>query len=173
MNSKDITTLKIGLLGGGQLGRMMIQSAINYNLDISVLDPDPNAPCAHLVESFTTGKLTDEEVVFDWGKDFDLITIEIENVSVNALKKLATKGVKIFPQPEIIELIQNKRKQKTFYKANRIPTADFILTENAEEVRSHQPGPLHFRRRNPADAGRRVRIRAIADGSHCARTDAR
>ncbi len=136
MSKPDITSLKIGVLGGGQLGRMMIQSAINYNLDISVIDPDPNAPCAHLVENFSVGKLTDEEAIYDWGKGFDLITIEIENVSVPALKRLQNEGVKVYPQPEIIELIQDKRKQKTFYKANRIPTADFVLTENQADVAS-------------------------------------
>lgn len=138
MPSKDITDLKIGVLGGGQLGRMMIQSAINYNLDISILDPDANAPCAHLVKNFTVGKLTDEQLVYDWGKNFDLITIEIENVSVAALKKLQSEGVSVYPQPEIIELIQDKRKQKTFYKANRIPTSDFVLTENAADVSNYK-----------------------------------
>lgn len=137
MMEQDITNLKIGVLGGGQLGRMMIQSAINYNLDISILDPDPNAPCASLVENFQVGKLTDPELVYQWGKAFDLITIEIEHVSVAALKKLQAEGVKVFPQPEIIELIQDKRKQKTFYKANGIPTADFVLTETKEDVRKH------------------------------------
>lgn len=135
--SKEISDLKIGVLGGGQLGRMMIQSAINYNLDISILDPDPNAPCAHLVADFQVGALTDEAAVFEWGRKFDLITIEIENVSVSALKKLQAEGIMVYPQPEIIELIQDKRKQKTFYKANRIPTADFVLTDTKEEVRSH------------------------------------
>ena len=134
---KDITNLKIGVIGGGQLGRMLVQSAINYNLDISVIDPDPNAPCAHLVENFTIGKLTDEEVIYEWGKSFDLVTIEIENVSVLALKRLEKEGIKVHPQPEIIELIRDKRKQKTFYRAHRIPTADFVLTENAEDVQSH------------------------------------
>jgi len=133
----DINNLKIGVLGGGQLGRMMIQSAIDYNLDISILDPDPNAPCANLVENFKVGQLTDESLVYDWGKQFDLITIEIENVSVEALKKLEGEGVAVYPQPEIIELIQDKRKQKTFYKANRIPTSEFVLTENKEEVKSY------------------------------------
>lgn len=137
MQEKDITDLKIGVLGGGQLGRMMIQSAINYNLDISVLDPDPNAPCAHLVENFQVGKLTDEELVYEWGKELDVVTIEIENVSVSALKRLKEDGKVVYPQPEIIELIQDKRKQKTFYKANRIPTADFILTDNAEDVKAN------------------------------------
>ena len=134
--SKEINDLKIGVLGGGQLGRMMIQSAINYNLDISVLDPDPNAPCADLVENFQVGKLTDGALVFEWGKAFDLVTIEIENVSVAALKRLQSEGVEVYPQPEVIELIQDKRKQKTFYKANRIPTADFVLTDSKEEVKA-------------------------------------
>jgi 5-(carboxyamino)imidazole ribonucleotide synthase len=136
MPKKDITSLKIGVLGGGQLGRMMIQSAINYNLDISVLDPDPNAPCAHLVQHFSVGALTDESLVYGWGKGLDLITIEIENVSVAALKRLQSEGVKVYPQPEIIELIQDKRKQKTFYKAQRIPTSEFVLTENSSDVKA-------------------------------------
>ena len=97
MNDKDLTHLRIGVLGGGQLGRMMIQSAINYNLDISIMDPDPNAPCAHLVEQFTAGKLTDEATVVEWGKNFDLITIEIENVNTQALKKIAGNGSQNFP----------------------------------------------------------------------------
>ncbi len=138
MVQKDITDLKIGVLGGGQLGRMMIQSAINYNLDISILDPDPNAPCAHLVKNFQVGKLTDADLVYEWGKGFDLITIEIENVSTDALKKLKSEGVSVFPQPEIIELIQDKRKQKSFYQENGIPTAEFVLTENKVEVQDYK-----------------------------------
>ncbi|MBC6401029.1 MAG: 5-(carboxyamino)imidazole ribonucleotide synthase [Ekhidna sp.] len=134
--SKGINDLKIGVLGGGQLGRMMIQSAINYNLDISILDPDPNAPCAHLVEHFQVGSLTDEEQVYHWGQAFDLITIEIENVSVAALKRLESEGKKVYPQPGVIELIQDKRKQKTFYKAGSIPTADFVLTDTKDEVKA-------------------------------------
>lgn len=125
------------MLGGGQLGRMMIQSAMSYNLDISILDPDENAPCAHLVKNFQVGKLTDYDTVYKWGKQFDLITIEIENVNTEALKKLSGEGIEVFPQPEIVELIQDKRRQKTFYKANRIPTSEFILTENAEEVKAN------------------------------------
>ena len=137
MPKPDITSLKIGVLGGGQLGRMMIQSAINYNLDISILDPDPNAPCANLVGNFSVGKLTDEKSVLNWGKGFDLLTIEIENVSVSALRKLSEQGIKVYPQPDIIEIIQDKRKQKMFYQTNHIPTADFVLTENREDVVAH------------------------------------
>lgn len=131
---KDVTDLRIGVLGGGQLGRMMLQSAIDYNLEINMIDPDPNAPCAKISNSFVQGDLLDYDAVMAFGKDMDVLTIEIEAVNTQALKNLQNAGKKVFPQPEIIELIQDKRKQKTFYKANRIPTADFILTENKEEV---------------------------------------
>lgn len=127
---------KLGILGGGQLGRMLIQSGIDFNIDFSVLDPDPSAPCSALTE-FKVGKLTDFDAVMAFGNACDVITIEIENVNTSALKALAKQGKKVFPQPEVIELIQDKRIQKTFYKDNGIPTADFILTENAEDVRKN------------------------------------
>jgi 5-(carboxyamino)imidazole ribonucleotide synthase len=96
--------IKIGVLGGGQLGRMMIQSAINYNLYVCCLDPDPNAPCRYMANEFTKGSLTDYKTVYNFGKDKDLITIEIENVNVEALYALQKEGKKIFPQPEVIEI---------------------------------------------------------------------
>lgn len=133
--SKSITQ-RIGVLGGGQLGRMLIQSGIDFNIHFSVLDPDVSAPCQP-ISNFTHGKLTDFETVVDFGKNCDLITIEIENVSVAALKELVKQGKNVFPQPEIIELIQDKRTQKEFYKKNNIPTADFILVENKDEVAKH------------------------------------
>lgn len=132
--SKTIQQLNIGILGGGQLGRMMIQSAINLNLNISVLDPDKNAPCRHLVKKFTQGSLTDFETVYDFGKDKDLITIEIENVNIEALKALEKEGKKVFPQPHIIELIQDKGSQKMFYQRNNIPSPDFFLVENKKQI---------------------------------------
>lgn len=124
---------KIGILGGGQLGRMLIQSGIDFNIHFSVLDPDASAPCAS-ISSFTHGKLTDYQNVVDFCKNCDLITIEIENVNVEALKELVRQGKKVFPQPEVIELIQDKRTQKEFYKRHQIPTAEFILTKNKQEV---------------------------------------
>lgn len=133
---KSAFSKKIGVLGGGQLGRMMIQSAIDLNLDVAVLDPDPNAPCKDLVANFSVGALTDFDTVFAFGKGCDLITIEIENVNTEALKALQKEGKEVFPQPEVIELIQDKRQQKTFYKANRIPTSDFVLTEQAQDVKN-------------------------------------
>lgn len=133
MSQKFYQEFKLGILGGGQLGRMLIQSGIDWNINFSILDPDSSAPCKSLAE-FTTGKLTDYQTVMDFGKSCDLITIEIENVNVSALKELERQGKKVFPQPAVIELIQDKRIQKQFYKDHQIPTADFILTENKEEV---------------------------------------
>jgi 5-(carboxyamino)imidazole ribonucleotide synthase len=125
---------QIGILGGGQLGRMLIQSAIDFNIHFSVLDPDAEAPCSKL-SSFTHGKLTDFNTVVNFGKELDLLTIEIENVSVAALKELVRQGKKVYPQPEIIELIQDKRTQKEFYRKNNFATADYILTDTKEDVK--------------------------------------
>lgn len=131
---KSIEEIQLGILGGGQLGRMLVQSALDFNIDISVLDPDSNAPCKDIVSKFEVGKLTDFDTVYDFGKKCDLVTIEIENVNTEALKKLSAEGVKVFPQPEIIELIKDKRIQKQYYLDNDIPTAEFILTDNKETV---------------------------------------
>lgn len=125
---------RLGVLGGGQLGRMLWQAAINLNLELHFLDPDPQAPCSKLGPNFTVGKLTDYDTVMQWGEQLDLITIEIENVNVAALKALRDQGKSIYPQPEIIELIQDKRTQKAFYKDNKIPTAEFILVEDRADV---------------------------------------
>ena len=124
---------KIGILGGGQLGRMLIQAGIDLNLNFKVLDPDQNGPCSKLAE-FHCGKLTDYETVLKFGSTCDVITIEIENVNTEALKQLQILGKKIYPEPEIISLIQDKRKQKEFYKKIGIPTAEFILVENKQDV---------------------------------------
>lgn len=136
MNNAFQQNFKVGILGGGQLGRMLVQSGIDFNIAFSVLDPDPEAPCKGLAD-FHVGKLTDYDTVLNFGRSCDIITIEIENVNTQALKELAKAGKKVFPQPEIIELIQDKRTQKTFYKNSRIPTAPFYLTENKQEVLLH------------------------------------
>ena len=130
--------LKIGVLGGGQLGRMMIQSAINYNLYICCLDPDAQAPCKHFAHEFTKGSLTDYDTVYKFGKDKDIITIEIENVNVDALKQLQKEGKKVFPQPEVIELIKDKGLQKMFYQRNDIPSPDFFLVENKQQIEKYR-----------------------------------
>jgi len=137
MFPKSIQELNIGILGGGQLGRMLIQSAIDYNLTISILDPDKNAPCKHLVKTFVNGSITDYDTVYKFGKDKDLITIEIENVNIEALKKLEKEGKTVYPQPHIIEMIQDKGLQKMFYQRNNIPSPDFFLTETKEQINKY------------------------------------
>ena len=116
---------------------MLIQSGIDFNIPFSVLDPDAHAPCSSLAE-FTVGKLTDYDKVLTFGNECEVITIEIENVNTDALQELASRGKRVFPQPAIIKLIQDKRLQKIFYRDSKIPTADFILVENANDVRLHR-----------------------------------
>lgn len=128
----------IGVLGGGQLGRMLIQSGINLNLHFHVLDPDKNAPCAGIANKFSTGQLTEAEAVYAFGKKADLITIEIESVNVEALKRLRDEGKEVFPQPEIIEIIQDKGLQKMFFSRNDIPSPDFFLVENKEQIEKYK-----------------------------------
>jgi 5-(carboxyamino)imidazole ribonucleotide synthase len=132
----------IGVLGGGQLGRMLIQSGINLNLHFHVLDPDKNAPCAGIANKFFTGKLGDANDVYAFGKKAELITIEIESVNVEALKKLEAEGKEVYPQPEIIEIIQDKGLQKMFFSRNNIPSPDYFLVENKDQIqryKSHFP----------------------------------
>ena len=124
----------IGMLGGGQLGRMLIQSGMDINLQINALDPDKHAPCNYLANKFTVGSLSDYDTVYNFGKKADIITIEIENVNVAALKQLEKEGKEVYPQPHIIETIQDKGLQKIFFQRNNIPTPDFFLIENKEEI---------------------------------------
>ena len=126
--------LQLGILGGGQLGRMLIQEAINYNVNVHILDPDKNAPCRKLCNRFECGSLSDFETVYNFGKDLDMITIEIEKVNVDALEKLENEGVLVYPQSRIIRLIQDKGLQKQFFKQNDIPTAPFQLISTKENL---------------------------------------
>ncbi|QEC79180.1 5-(carboxyamino)imidazole ribonucleotide synthase [Mucilaginibacter ginsenosidivorax] len=134
--------LKLGILGGGQLGRMLIQQAINYNVTVKILDPDREAPCRKLCDEFTVGSLGDYETVYNFGKTVDLLTIEIEKVNVDALEQLEKEGVLVYPQSRIIRLIQDKGLQKQFFKENDIPTADFqIISSPRELLQSTIPFP--------------------------------
>lgn len=134
MSNKSVQSQKLGILGGGQLGRMIVQSALDYNIDINILDPDENAPCKNIATEFSVGSLNDFDTVYEFGKNCDIITVEIENVNVQALKKLQEEGKKVYPQPEVIGLIQNKVKQKNFYRDNSIPTSPFIETIDKADV---------------------------------------
>lgn len=132
------SNFKLGVLGGGQLGRMLIQSCVNLDVYTSVMDPDSQAPCAGFSNEFRKGTITDYESVYNFGKQVDLLTIEIENVNIKALYKLESEGIPVYPQPRVIEIIQDKRIQKQFYKDNGIPTADFVLIETQEDIKKHE-----------------------------------
>lgn len=128
---------KLGILGGGQLGRMFIQEAINFDVNVYILEKGDDNPAASAAFQYTNGDIQNFDDVYAFGKDKDVLTIEIENVNIAALKKLEKEGVKVYPQPHIIELIQDKGAQKAFYEKNNIPTAPFYLIENRNEISSY------------------------------------
>jgi 5-(carboxyamino)imidazole ribonucleotide synthase len=109
---------------------MLIQAAMNLNLRVHVMDPDPNAPCRSVCDAFTCGPITDADAVERFGRTTDLVTIEIENVSVEGLERLARAGTPVYPQPSVIRTIQDKGVQKEFLRSHGIPTAEFALLEN-------------------------------------------
>jgi len=116
---------KLGILGGGQLGKMMLYETRKWDVYTKVLDASPDAPSSMSCNEFVQGSLLDYDTVYNFGKDVDILTIEIENVNLDALEKLEDEGVKVYPQPKALRIIQNKAKQKLFYVDNDIPTADF------------------------------------------------
>ncbi len=128
---------KIGILGGGQLGRMLLQAGANYPAETFVMENDPTCPAGHLCNHFTKGDITNYDDVYNFGKTLDAVTIEIESVNVDALKKLKADGVKIYPSPSALEIIKNKILQKQFYIENQIPTSEFIITKNKNELSNH------------------------------------
>lgn len=149
--------LKLGILGGGQLGRMLIQESINYNITTHVLDPDGDAPCKNLCSKFVKGSLTDYQTVYDFGKEVDLLTIEIEKVNVDALEQLENEGVIVYPQSRVIRLIQDKGIQKQFFKENDIPSSPFrLIQDKAELVNGDFPMPFIQKLRKDGYDGRGV-----------------
>jgi 5-(carboxyamino)imidazole ribonucleotide synthase len=160
--------LRLGILGGGQLGRMLIQQAINYNVTVKVLDPDREAPCRKLCDEFTVGSLSDYETVYKFGKKVDLLTIEIEKVNVDALEQLEKEGVQVYPQARIIRLIQDKGLQKQFFKENDIPTAEFQVISSAEHLKNSRiPFPYIQKLRRDGYDGKGVY--KVADESYLAK----
>ena len=129
---------KCGILGGGQLGRMLLQAAANYPVETFVLENDPDCPAAHLCHHFVEGDIRNFEDVYNFGKGLHAITIEIESVNVDALEKLEAEGVKVFPRPAALRIINNKILQKEFYKAHQLPTAPFVVTQNLHDLHNQQ-----------------------------------
>lgn len=130
--------MKIGILGGGQLGRMLIQNALKYDDEWYTLDPAKDAPCAN-ISYFTQGNFNDYKDVLEFGKGKDIISIEIEHVNVDALFELENQGVKVIPSPTIIKTIQQKILQKEFYKNHQIPSPEFQIIQNKTETNFPPP----------------------------------
>tara|TARA_B100000686_G_scaffold168769_1_gene176109 strand:+ start:29939 stop:31093 length:1155 start_codon:yes stop_codon:yes gene_type:complete len=136
---------KLGILGGGQLGKMLLYSSRKWDIYTAVMDPNEKAPARLACNEFSQGDLMDYEAVYNFGKKVDLLTIEIENVNVKALLDLKKEGLKVYPQPEILEIIQNKTLQKKFYIQNKIPTAGFREFKDLDSLKnSIAKGNLSF-----------------------------
>ena len=125
----------IGILGGGQLGKMMLSVTRKWDIKTKVMDPNEDAPSRIGCNKFVKGNLMNYENVFDFGKDVDILTIEIENVNTEALDALEKKGIKVYPQSSILKIIQNKCHQKQFYQKNKIPTARFQIFGSKEKLK--------------------------------------
>jgi 5-(carboxyamino)imidazole ribonucleotide synthase len=126
---------RIGILGGGQLGKMLTQAAMNFDLHLSIMDSSPDAPCEPYCHNFVLGDLNDFDAVYEFGRQVELLTIEIENVNVPALKKLEDEGILVSPSPEIIGVIQDKGNQKEFLRKHGIPTAGFVYLDGAGDLK--------------------------------------
>jgi 5-(carboxyamino)imidazole ribonucleotide synthase len=138
---------KVGILGGGQLGKMLLYNTRKFDIYTCVLDPNPEAPCKIACNEFFVGDLMDFDTVFEFGKKVDTLTIEIENVNVDALSALEKEGVKVYPSAETLATIQNKAKQKLFYVDHGLPTADFKRYAYIDELKraiKHNVQPLPF-----------------------------
>lgn len=129
--------LKVGILGGGQLGRMLLQAATNYPVETAVLENDPDCPAAPFCHHFTKGDIRNFNDVYSFGRTLDRLTIEIEDVNIEALEKLAQEGVVVIPDPSVLRLIKNKVLQKKYYQEHRIPTAAFLITQSRAELKEH------------------------------------
>ena len=126
----------LGILGGGQLGKMLLAETRKFDIQTYVLDPSDEAPCKIGCNQFFKGDLMDFETVYNFGKKANVVTFEIELVNLEALEKLENEGIKVFPSPKTLRLIQNKGIQKDFYIKKNIPTADYRRFETTETLKS-------------------------------------
>lgn len=129
--------MRIGILGGGQLGRMLLEEAVNYPVETYVLESGKNPPAASLCHHFVEGDIRDYDTVYRFGKLVEVLTIEIENVNLEALFKLEEEGLKIYPRPQALKIIKDKGLQKQFYTHHQIPTPEFHLLERKYELNNY------------------------------------
>lgn len=144
-NNYFSSDFKLGILGGGQLGKMLLYETRKFDIHTKVLETSNEAPCRIACDEFILGSLMDFDAVYNFGKLVDILTIEIENVNLDALEKLEQEGVKVYPPTNTLRTIQNKATQKLFYTDNGIPTADFSRFAYASEIKDAiENGGLEF-----------------------------
>jgi 5-(carboxyamino)imidazole ribonucleotide synthase len=132
---RGIFNHKIGIIGGGQLGKMILNETNKWSLNISILDSNKNSPCKNLCNGFYVGDLLDYETVLNFGRQCDLITYEIEHINTQALFDLEKEGIIVYPKAETLKIIQDKNSQKEFYKKNELPTADFSFYKSIDDLK--------------------------------------
>ena len=125
----------IGILGGGQLGKMTLEVSNKWGIKIYILDPDENCPSKSLCNKFFQGDLMDFNTVYNFGKEVDIITIEIENINVEALEQLKKENKIVYPQPQVLKIVQDKSLQKEFYFNNNIPSTPFKIFNSKDEIK--------------------------------------
>ena len=125
---------KIGIIGGGQLGKMILDETNKIDLEVSILDPNKNSPCKNLTKNFIQGDFNDFDTVLNFGLAHDIISYEIEHINVDALDELVSKGIEVQPSPEILRIIQDKNLQKSFFKENNFPTSDFSYFNSKNDL---------------------------------------
>lgn len=128
------TSVKLGILGGGQLGKMLLAETQKWDIYTCVLDPSSHAPCANICNAFYQGDLMDYETVYNFGKNVDFVTVEIEHINTQALEQLQKEGVRVFPQPEVLKTIQHKGTQKDFFIKHKLPTVPYKRFESKEDL---------------------------------------
>ena len=127
---------KLGILGGGQLGKMLLQVTSRLSIKTNILDPSEDSPCKNLCNEFEIGNLMDFDSVYQFGKKCDLVTFEIEHVNIEALEKLESEGTKVYPSSKTLKIIQNKNLQKQFFIDNNIPTSDFYYFKSPKDFKN-------------------------------------
>ncbi len=136
------SNFKLGVLGGGQLGRMLLTETQKFDIYTLILDNAKNAPCADICNEFYQGDLMDFQAVYNFGKRVNLLTIEIEHINIDALLQLEKEGLTIYPQPKILQIIQHKGKQKDFFVENNIPTAKYKRFKNTSDLKNEAMPPF-------------------------------
>jgi 5-(carboxyamino)imidazole ribonucleotide synthase len=128
------SNFKLGIIAGGQLGKMLALAASNWDVKTYILDPDEHCPASTICTNYTKGNYNDFQTVYDFGKKVDMLTFDIENINIDALLKLKEEGKTIYPEPEILKVIQDKGLQKQFFKENNIPSSSFSLYASKKEI---------------------------------------